>query len=94
MKISNILIDQTIRNTRTEYFIHYFFRIHAGDKDVASGGGKQFLAFEPVALVPFEPKLIDYSLLNQEHVKWLNYYNELIREKIGNELKEQKKGKR
>ena len=65
-----------------------------GDKDIASGGGKQFLAFEPVSLVPFEPKLIDYTLLNQEQVDWLNNYNMLIREHVGKELKRQKKDER
>ena len=64
------------------------------NKDVASGGGKQYLAFEPVALVPFEPKLIDYTLLNQEQIDWLNNYNKLIEEKIGKELILQNKHKR
>ena len=65
-----------------------------GNKDVASGGGKQFLGFEPVALIPFEHKLIDFTLLNLEQIEWLNNYNQLIREKIGNELRTQKKDKR
>ena len=64
------------------------------DKDVASGGGKQYLAFEPVALVPFEPKLIDYTLLNQEQVDWLNNYNKMIEDKVGKELLLQKTDKR
>ena len=64
------------------------------DKDVASGGGKQYLAFEPVALVPIEPKLIDYTLLNQEQVDWLNNYNKMIEDKMGKELLLQKKDKR
>ena len=68
--------------------------ISTGDKDVASGGGKTFLGFEPVALVPFEPKLIDYALLNQEHVSWLNHYNKVVREKVGKELRTQGKDKR
>ena len=65
-----------------------------GNKDVASGGGKQFLGFEPVALIPFEPKLIDFGLLNKGQIDWLNQYNKLIREKIGKELNDQKKDKR
>ena len=67
---------------------------YAGNKDVASGGGKQFLGFEPVALIPFEPKLIDFTLLNQGQIEWLNNYNKLIRDKIGKELRKQKKDKR
>ena len=30
--------------------------------------GTQFLTFEHVTLVPYEPKLIDYSLLNERQV--------------------------
>ena len=67
---------------------------YPGNKDVASGGGKQFLGFEPVALIPFEPKLIDFTLLNQGQIEWLNNYNKLIRDKIGKELRKQKKDKR
>ncbi len=52
------------------------------------------MAFEPVALIPFEPKLIDFSLLNDEQVRWLKKYNKLIREKVGKELKRQKKNAR
>ena len=65
-----------------------------GNKDVASGGGKQFLGFEPVALIPFEHKLIDFTLLNLGQIEWLNNYNKLIRDKIGKELRKQKKDKR
>ena len=52
------------------------------------------LGFEPVTLVPFEPKLIDYKLLNKEHVAWLNNYNYMIRERVGAELKKQGKPQR
>ena len=50
-----------------------------------------FLAFEPVTLVPFEPHLIDYNLLSDDQINWLNYYNRLTREKVGAELKKQEK---
>ena len=50
-----------------------------------------FLGFEPVCLVPFEPKLIDYKLLSNAHIDWLNHYNNLIRTKVGSELKKQGK---
>ena len=64
------------------------------DKPKESGGGKKMLGFEPVTLVPFEPKLIDYKLLNKEHVAWLNNYNYMIRERVGAELKKQGKSQR
>ena len=52
-----------------------------------------FLGFEPVTLVPFEPHLINYELLNNEQINWLNYYNSLIRSRVGPELKRQGKTK-
>ena len=42
-----------------------------------------FIKFEPVTLVPFEPKLINFSLLTPEQIEWLNEYNAIIREKVG-----------
>lgn len=35
------------------------------------GTGQRFFGFKDVTLVPFEPKLIDYSLLTSSHVKIL-----------------------
>ncbi len=58
-------------------------------KDKLPYSGKDygnFLGFEPVCLMPFEPKLIDYSLLSDAQIDWLNNYNRKIREKIGSEL--------
>ena len=42
-----------------------------------------FIRFEAVTLVPFEPKLINFSLLRPEQIDWYNEYNSLIREKVG-----------
>lgn len=42
----------------------------------------QFIGFEAVTLVPFEPKLIDFSLMSPEQIEWLNEYNELIHQKV------------
>lgn len=38
-------------------------------------GGKKFLGFKPATLVPFEPKLIDYSSLSTAQTTFLNSYN-------------------
>jgi len=48
----------------------------------AEHGFGPFLHFQPVCLVPFEPKLIDYNLLTRAQVNWLNNYNQLIKEKV------------
>ena len=68
--------------------------LNYGNKPVESGGGKQILGFEPVCLMPFEPKLISLDLLNFGQKAWLNDYNNRIRKDIGAELKRQKKSKR
>lgn len=47
---------------------------------------KDYLTFEPVTLVPFEPKLIKKELLTRHHRRWLNHYNHMIRENIGKRL--------
>ena len=41
-----------------------------------------FLAIEPVMLIPFEPKLIDYSMLSSDQIAWLNYYNDRVKSEI------------
>ena len=71
-------ILQTVKKTDTPY----------QDKNYGN-----FLAFEPTCLVPFEPHLIDYSLLSTEQINWLNYYNKMTREKVGAELKKQGKNR-
>ncbi|KAL4232855.1 Xaa-Pro aminopeptidase 1 [Mactra antiquata] len=53
--------------------------------------GTQFLTFEHVTLVPYEPHLIVLDLLNDKQIQYLNDYNEMVREKVGPELKKQDK---
>lgn len=48
--------------------------------------GVPYITFEPATFVPFEPKLMKLSLLNQNHISWLNNYNELCRKHTGSEL--------
>ena len=40
------------------------------------------MKFEPVTLVPFEPQLIDFSLMTVKQIEWFNTYNELIVNKV------------
>lgn len=42
-----------------------------------------FIKFEAVTLVPFEPKLINFSLMSPEQIDWYNVYNQIIRDKVG-----------
>ncbi len=51
----------------------------------------EFYGFEPVCLMPFEPKMIDFGLMNEEQLDWLNTYNGLTRQRVGRELKRQGK---
>lgn len=45
-----------------------------------------FYGFEAVCLVPFEPKLIQYELLEKSHVDALNEYNTIIKAKLSHKL--------
>ncbi|XP_066505998.1 xaa-Pro aminopeptidase 2 [Hoplias malabaricus] len=51
--------------------------------------GNNFLTFETVSLVPYDRKLIDTSILSLEQLVWLNSYYQMIRDKVGPELKNQ-----
>ena len=43
----------------------------------------KFIKFEPVTLVPFEPKLIKFELMSPEQIEWYNNYNKVITEQVG-----------
>ncbi|XP_058987893.1 xaa-Pro aminopeptidase 2-like [Musca domestica] len=51
--------------------------------------GAKYLAFQDVTLVPYEPRLIDGTLLSSLEKRWLNEYNAKIRQYVGEELKRQ-----
>ena len=38
----------------------------------------KFITFDTITLVPFEPKLIDFSLMSPDQITWLNDYNAKI----------------
>ncbi|XP_075971462.1 xaa-Pro aminopeptidase 1 isoform X2 [Anticarsia gemmatalis] len=46
-----------------------------------------YLGFRETTLLPYEPKLIDKSILTEYEITWLNGYNERIRKEVGPELK-------
>ena len=48
----------------------------------AGRGFGPFYGFKAVCLVPFEVKLIDFTLLSKDQVDWLNEYNKEIVEKV------------
>ena len=45
-------------------------------------GGKGWLAFETLTLIPFERRLIDRNLLSVDELKWLDEYHQLVFAKI------------
>lgn len=49
-----------------------------------------FLGFETVTLVPYEPNLINYDLLSQSQVDWINDYHKRIMDTLGEELRRDK----
>ena len=52
-----------------------------------TGSAERFVRFEPVSLVPYEPKLIDWNRLSREQVDWLAAYNSQVYQKVGLALK-------
>ncbi|KAK3597295.1 hypothetical protein CHS0354_010927 [Potamilus streckersoni] len=50
--------------------------------------GQNFLGFEHITFVPYEPNLIKLSMLSGKHIEYLNNYHKLIQEKVGPALKE------
>ncbi|XP_066253724.1 xaa-Pro aminopeptidase ApepP-like isoform X1 [Euwallacea similis] len=53
--------------------------------------GHMYLGFKTLTLVPYQQKLMAMELLSTHHRKWLNRYNEEIRQEVGAELKRQNK---
>lgn len=51
--------------------------------------GHKYLGFKIQTLVPYQQKLMAMELLSTHHRKWLNRYNEEIRQEVGAELKRQ-----
>ncbi|KAG8190217.1 hypothetical protein JTE90_011938 [Oedothorax gibbosus] len=50
---------------------------------------KKYYTFEPVSFVPFEPKLIDLSIMSKKQKEWLNWFNMKSRNTVGIELQKQ-----
>jgi len=48
----------------------------------------KFIKFEPVTLVPFEPKLINFEMMSPEQIEWYNKYNQIIMTEVGTRLME------
>ena len=57
--------------------------------ELQPGDYGDFIQFQPVTLVPFEPKLIKFSLLSAEQKTWYNNYNKITRELVGARLQQQ-----
>lgn len=45
-------------------------------------GGKTFMGFEPLTLVPIETKLMDTSMMTVAEVAWVNAYHATVRERV------------
>jgi Xaa-Pro aminopeptidase len=40
------------------------------------------LAFETITFVPFDPRLIETSMLSEQELNWLNSYHSKVRDKL------------
>ncbi|KAK1167472.1 xaa-Pro aminopeptidase 2 [Acipenser oxyrinchus oxyrinchus] len=49
-------------------------------------GGKHYLTFETVSLVPYDRKLINTALMSREQIEWLDAYSQKIRSEVVPEL--------
>lgn len=54
-------------------------------------GGKGYLTFEPITVVPIQTRMINASLLTEKEIQWLNDYHDKVRSIVGNELQRQGK---
>ena len=50
--------------------------------------GYTFLTFDTVTMAPYEPHLIDYSLLTRDQISWLNDYHKKVQDTIGPLIKD------
>ena len=91
LKVGMFFSDEPGVYIRDQFGIRLETVLRVVEKNItySDKGFGPFLGFEAVCLMPFEPKLIDFSLLNKEQIKWLNEYNQRIKEKVGGELKKE-----
>ncbi|XP_071818735.1 xaa-Pro aminopeptidase 1-like [Apostichopus japonicus] len=52
-----------------------------------------YLEFEPVSFIPFEPRLIDFSLFSRKQINFYNAYATSVREEIGRNPKLDSRGR-
>lgn len=51
-------------------------------------GGRDFLEFENITVVPIQTKLVDAALLSDAELRWLNDYNAACREALAPHLRD------
>lgn len=61
-------------------------RQQANQQEASNGAAKHWLRFEPISLVPFEPKLIKFNLLSNKQKIWLNSYNLMVRMRMTQQI--------
>ena len=49
------------------------------------------LAFETLTLAPIDINLVNYNLLTEEEINWLNNYHNIVFKKISSKLDKQNK---
>lgn len=71
IRLENIVVSQRV-NLPTSLS-------RPNDRQQEVANKRQFLRWEPISLVPFEPKLIKLELLSNKQKAWLNSYNLMVR---------------
>ena len=52
-------------------------------KESNEANGTPLYEFENLTFVPFDTRLLDYSLLSQDEIQWINSYHQAVLEKVG-----------
>ncbi len=58
-------------------------------KEYMENESDKFLEFETLTLCPFDKELIDFSLLTEEEIEWIDEYNKKMREELEDLLTEE-----
>lgn len=80
--VKNILSQQHVDNGKKSSGVNLTMTEQQQNKRQDNTIQTKFLGFEPMSLVPYEPKLIKFHLLSEQQKSWLNQYNRQVRNKL------------
>ncbi|KAL4708300.1 hypothetical protein ACJJTC_007706 [Scirpophaga incertulas] len=82
--------DVNLHTLREGYFVtsepgwyEEKFGVRLGNVLEVISKAPMYIGFRAATLIPYEPKLIDKTMLTEYEINWLNSYNERIRNEVG-----------